>query len=106
MTLTELHFTSDNPSYTQIYNAAETDILKIIYDIFPYEDSETHRFYTIVKRAGSEIARLEWHESTPDVVTWKDQDVLAGSTRMNIWMRPSVVPFKQCVLQQSKEDFS
>ena len=99
MTLTELYFTSDNPSQTQIYNGAETDIFKIIYEVRPVQ--ENNRMYTIVERAGSELARLEWHDSTPDIVIWSRKDkppgLTTGPTRMYNWMKPSIVPFIQFV---------
>jgi len=84
----ELVFSVDNPCSTTIYASGHPD--KIIYHIDSLEEDK--KFYTVVTREGQELAKLQWHESTPDVV-----HLGAGSdmpsTRMNVWMKPSLLPF-------------
>jgi len=83
----DLVLTSDNPCWTAIYDSARPD--EMIYYVDSVQDGK--KLFTIVERQGQEIAKLEWHESTPDIV-----HIGAGllpPTSMNIWMKPTVIPF-------------
>jgi len=83
----ELVFTTDNPCSTTIYDSEHPD--EIVYYVDSVQDGK--KFFTIVERQGQELAKLQWHESTPDVIHFA-ADILPP-TRMNVWMKPSLIPF-------------
>ena len=94
MSKSELKFTKDDPSKTQIYLASNTS--EIVYDVVSFDEDQKfqrtgNRYYTVVVKDGEEIARLEWHDTSQDVVVWSNN--LLPPTKMNEWMNPSSMPF-------------
>jgi hypothetical protein len=86
----EFVFTVDNPCSTAIYESINPE--EIIYYVDSLEDGK--KVFTVVERQGRELAKLEWRDSTPDIVHIGGG--ISPPMRMTSWMKPSWNPFSRC----------
>ena len=96
MTDIVLTLTPNNPNNTEI---TLSDSPGVVYKVTTERNgvAATTRVYDKDSR---EVASLDWRASSPDGVTFGEQDLSAVSVTQ--WMKKSLVPFKRCVSRVSE----